>query len=56
MSLKYEPASEPLHISVTSVFDAAGPKLHSELLEYDKDPARNSYLEEFWEDAYLTAR
>ncbi|EKX45449.1 hypothetical protein GUITHDRAFT_163286 [Guillardia theta CCMP2712] len=33
-----------------------GPVIHDKLLEYDAMPGINSYIENFWEDAYLTQR
>eukprot|EP00960_Hanusia_phi_P029671 748095-Hanusia_phi.AAC.1 len=33
-----------------------GPVLHEKLLEYDCMPGINSYIENFWEDAYLNQR
>uniref|UniRef100_A0A7S1GU14 Choline/carnitine acyltransferase domain-containing protein n=1 Tax=Hemiselmis andersenii TaxID=464988 RepID=A0A7S1GU14_HEMAN len=33
-----------------------GQKLHQALLDYDRQEGKNSYLEEFWETAYLAQR
>ena len=33
-----------------------GPALHKLLVEYDEHEGRNSFLEDFWEDAYLAQR
>jgi hypothetical protein len=33
---------------------AQGPRLQALLLAYDKDTPYSSYIEEFWNDAYLT--
>lgn len=33
-----------------------GPALQKMLVEYEAEEGRNSYLEDFWEDAYLTQR
>jgi carnitine O-acetyltransferase len=30
-----------------------GPELHAALLEYDKEPGRASYVEDFWTSSYL---
>jgi hypothetical protein len=36
--------------------EALGPQLDTELREYEAAAGRASYLEDFWEDAYLEAR
>jgi len=54
LSLLQSPSANAVTKSVAAAFlEKEGPKLQILLEEYDAEPGRASYIEEFWSDAYL---